>query len=218
MSIKTILIEDEPLATEELKLLLQEHEQIEIIATAAEYREALDKINKLKPDLLFLDINMPEKNGFELLEELDEVPHVIFVTAHDQYAINAFETSALDYLLKPLNPERLSEAIEKTNKVFDHQQGQHKETEEIQSHKKIFIKDGDKCYFVPVADIIMIESMGNYAKVFYKDLSPLLHKSLNYLEQRLPSELFFRANRQQIINFNYIDEIHPFLIVRYVWI
>ncbi len=186
---------------------------IDVIDTAETFQEALDKISTHKPDLLFLDINMPEKNGFDLLESLDETPYVIFVTAHDQYALNAFESNALDYLLKPVNPARLEEAVRKALKIIRSEHSsepKEKAADEIDPARKIFIKDGNKCYFVPVQEIMMIESMGNYARIFYKDKKPLLHKSLNYLDEKLPSSLFFRANRQQMINLNFIREIHPY--------
>jgi len=203
------LIDDEPLASAELSVLLREHSDIEVVGTAEDFREALNLIHKTEPDLLFLDINMPGKNGFELLEELDFSPNVIFVTAHDQYALNAYEVNALDYVLKPVNPARLSDALEKVRRLIgaNHEE---KHSTEISLSKRIFVKDGDKCFFVPISEIYLIESMGNYARLHYGQNKPLLHKSLNYLEDKLPSEHFFRANRQQIINLNYIRNIHPF--------
>lgn len=193
-------------------MLLKEFQNIEVAGTAESYEEAVTMIEKHAPQLLFLDINMPGKNGFELLESLDFSPNVIFVTAHDQYALNAYEANALDYLLKPVNPDRLSDAVEKAMKLIRpiSEQGQETETSAISMNKRIFVKDGDACYFVPIREIYLIESMGNYARLYYGDKKPLLHKSLNYLEDKLPGEHFFRANRQQIVNLNFIRNIHPF--------
>jgi two-component system LytT family response regulator len=207
MTIKTILIDDEPLAIAELQRMLQKFQFIEVIATATNANDAIDKITKHKPDLIFLDINMPGKSGFELLESLDESPFVIFVTAYDQYAIKAFEVSALDYILKPINPNRLEEAVEKLRKKITVQQ--QPETK-LSIDKRIFIKDGEQCHFVPLSDIFLIESVGNYARVYYRDKKPLLHKSLSYLEEKLPESYFFRAARQHIINISFIKNINPY--------
>ncbi len=207
MSIKTILIDDEPLALLELQAMLKKHSDIDVIATAENAVDAIAKINALKPQLIFLDINMPSKSGFDLLEELDETPLVIFVTAYDQFAIKAFDVNALDYILKPVNTDRLAEAIEKIKK----QVGQNKSNEsKLTIDKRIFIKDGEHCFFVPLAEIFLIESVGNYARIYYQNKKPLLHKSLNYLEEKLPNTHFFRAGRQYIINTHFIRNISPF--------
>lgn len=207
MAIKTLLIDDEPLALLELQAMLKKHTDIEVIDTAENAVNALEKINSLKPQLIFLDINMPGKSGFELLEELDDAPLVVFVTAYDQFAIKAFEVNALDYILKPVNTERLSEAIEKIKKQLSLLKSK---DNQLSIDKRIFIKDGDNCHFVPLADVFLIESVGNYARVFYQNKKPLLHKSLNYLEERLPDTHFFRTDRQHIININFIKNILPF--------
>jgi two-component system LytT family response regulator len=207
MSIKTILVDDEHLALAELQTMLKKHADIKVVDTALNAMEAAVKINEQKPALIFLDINMPGKSGFDLLQELDEAPYVIFVTAYDQYAIKAFEVSALDYILKPINADRLAEAIEKAKKLIS----QSKTNEnKLTIDKRIFIKDGDLCFFVPLQEIFLIESVGNYARVYYQNKKPLLHKSLNYLEERLPESHFFRAGRQHIINTHFIKNISPF--------
>ncbi len=207
MSIKTILIDDEPLAIMELQAMLKKHTEIEIIDTAENAVDAINKIKEHKPQLIFLDINMPGKSGFDLLEELDEAPLTIFVTAYDQYAIKAFDVNALDYILKPVNTDRLAEAIEKIKKQI----GQNKSNEgKLTIDKRIFIKDGEQCFFVPLAEVFLIESVGNYARIYYQNKKPLLHKSLNYLEEKLPSTHFFRAGRQHIINTHFIKNISPF--------
>ncbi len=207
MSIKTILIDDEPLAIMELQAMLKKHTDIDVVATAENAVDAIKKINEYKPQLIFLDINMPSKSGFDLLEELDEVPLVVFVTAYNQYAIKAFDVNALDYILKPVNTDRLAEAIEKIKKQI----GQSKSSEsKLTIDKRIFIKDGEQCFFVPLADIFLIESVGNYARIYFQNKKPLLHKSLNYLEEKLPDTHFFRAGRQHIINTHFIKNISPF--------
>ncbi len=209
MKRKAIIIDDEYLAISELDLMLKAFPSIEVIHKSEKAKEAVLSVNQLKPDVIFLDINMPGMSGFELLENLEEVPDVIFVTAYDEYAIKAFEINALDYLLKPINPDRLSEAIERMEKRTN--QSEEKDANErLSMDKRIFIKDGEKCYFVPLADIFLLESDGNYVKVYFEDKKPMLHKSLTYMENRLPEEVFFRANRQFLFNMNYIKKIDPY--------
>jgi len=207
MAIRTLLIDDEHLAIAELTHMLASYSDIAIIGKAQHAEEAIQLIRTEKPDLVFLDINMPEKNGFEMLAELDEAPQVIFVTAYDQYAIKAFEVNALDYLLKPVNKMRLDEAITKVKKQL---QKQAEATEVLSIQKRIFIKDGEQCFFVPLSEIYLFESAGNYVKVFFEKKKPMLHRSLNYMEERLPESHFFRASRQHIINIEYIKQIVPF--------
>lgn len=207
MAIKTILIDDEPLALTELQMMLTKFADVEVIGTAANADEAITKIKASKPDLVFLDINMPGKSGFDMLEELDEIPIVIFVTAYDQFAIKAFDVNALDYVLKPVNTARLAEAVDKVRKqITKNKSAENK----LSIDKRIFIKDGENCFFVPLAEVFLIESVGNYARVFYQQKKPLLHKSLNYLEEKLPETHFFRADRQHIINIHFIKNISPF--------
>jgi two-component system LytT family response regulator len=207
--IKTIIIDDEKLAREGLKNLLKEFNEIEIIAEASNADEGLDLIDKLKPQLIFLDIQMPEKTGFEMLEELIETPAIIFTTAYNEFAIKAFEVNALDYILKPIETSRLREAISKAKKQIaadEEQKGSGKLSEDSQ----VFIRDGDRCWYVKLTDIRLIESNGNYAKIFFDKYQPLIHRTLNSLDERLSQKMFFRANRQQIVNLNYIDKIEPF--------
>lgn len=205
MSVKTIIVDDEPLSVAELQLMLKQFKGIEVVATATRSSEALEKITLHKPDLLFLDINMPERNGFQLLETLEETPEVVFVTAYDEYAVKAFEINALDYILKPVNKDRLSEAVQKI--ILK----QSIVPTRLEVDKRIFIKDGEQCFFVTLKEIVYLESAGNYVKVFFNDKKPLLHRSMNYMEERLPDSIFFRANRQHIINTEFIKGIQPFL-------
>ncbi|MBC6366106.1 LytTR family DNA-binding domain-containing protein [Algoriphagus sp. AK58] len=210
MKKRVYLVDDELLALEELKVLLSPFEDLEIIGACDRVDQAIKECNEFKPDLIFLDINMPGKDGFGFLESLEEVKEVIFVTAYDQYAIKAFEVNALDYLLKPINPKRLSEAIQRFRSKSSSASGGESSEERLSADKRIFIKDGEKCHFVPISKIFLLESEGNYVRVYYENQKPLLHKSLTYLEQKLPEELFFRANRQYMFNLDYVENIEPY--------
>lgn len=207
--IQTLIVDDERLARQELIALLKAHPEIHVVGEAENVDEALEKIDKLQPQLLFLDIQMPEKNGFDLLEELVESPSVIFCTAYDEFALKAFEANALDYILKPVSPERLKEAIAKVSVQISDKERVQKGSRLLES-QQVFIKDGEKCWFVSVGDIRLIESVGNYAKIMFGDHRPLIHRTLNELEQRLPVDAFFRANRKEIINLRFIDKIEPY--------
>ncbi|GIV43485.1 MAG: DNA-binding response regulator [Bacteroidia bacterium] len=207
--IKTVIIDDERLARVELINLLNEISGVEIVGQAAFVDEALEIIEKEKPDLIFLDINMPEKSGFELIEELVQVPYCIFTTAYDEYALKAFEVGAVDYLLKPIQIQRLKDAIDKVKKLIEQDKEQNS-SQYFSIHHRIFIRDGDKCFFVKVSDIKRIISEGNYARIFFKDQQALVHRSLNVLSTKLDPEYFFRANRQELINIQYIERIEPY--------
>ncbi|MFN7495336.1 MAG: LytR/AlgR family response regulator transcription factor [Cyclobacteriaceae bacterium] len=204
--IKTILIDDEPLAIMELQSMLSPYPEIDIISVSNDAQDGIQKIQQFNPQLLFLDINMPGKNGFDLLSELSNAPEVIFVTAYDQFAIKAFEVNALDYILKPVNPERLKEAVTKVIRKLTQAEGE----KALDINKRIFIKDGEQCFFVPIHQIFYIESVGNYVRLHFRDKKAMLHRSLNYLEEKLPDEHFFRTSRQEMINVNFIKNIVPY--------
>lgn len=209
---RTIIIDDERLARTELKKLLHDFPEIEVIDEAGNAEEGMRKINTQQPDLIFLDIQMPGKSGFEMLEELEYTPLVIFTTAYDEYALRAFEVNALDYLLKPVDSKRLHDAIKKLN-LPDYEES---EAASFTSHdilnenSQVFVKDGDRCWFVRLSEIRLFESVGNYAKVFFGPNKPLILKSLNALEERLDPKAFFRANRKHIINLRMIEKIEPY--------
>jgi two-component system LytT family response regulator len=207
---KTLIVDDERLARNELRRLLEAFPRIEIVGEAANSEEALEKIDQLGPELLFLDIQMPGKNGFELLSSIEgNVPDVIFTTAYDEYALKAFEFNALDYLLKPIDSTRLAEAI---NKVEDYQQHEIKRKENVKlltTEDQVFVKDGEKCWFVKLGKIRLFESMGNYVRLHFDDQKPLILKSLNALDEKLDPHAFFRANRKHIINLQWIEKIEP---------
>lgn len=208
-----IIIDDERLARTELKNLLNDFPEIEVVDEAANADEGIEKINKHHPDLIFLDIQMPGKTGFEMLEELDKVPMVVFTTAYDEYALKAFEVNAFDYLLKPIEPQRLAETITH----LKHELSKPTDDEDIQENKsklteydQVFVKDGEKCWFIKLSDIRLFESVGNYAKIYFGNFKPLILKSLNSLEERLDEKVFFRANRKHIINLKYIENIDTY--------
>jgi two-component system LytT family response regulator len=205
--IKAVIVEDSRLARNELKELLKSHPEIELIGEAENVDKGFELISKTQPNLLFLDINMPEKDGFELLEMLENVPITIFTTAFDEYAIKSFEYNAFDYLLKPINPKRFSQAIEKVQANIENQET--KNSQKLNLSNQIFIKDGEKCWLVKIEDIYLFEVDGNYTKVFFKDEKAVIAKSLNQIETKLPDEFFFRANRNQIINIQFATQIDP---------
>jgi two-component system LytT family response regulator len=212
MAIKAIIIDDERLARNELKKLLQSHSEIEVIEEAANVDEGIEKIELLHPDLIFLDIQMPGKDGFELLSEVEKAPRVIFTTAYDEYAIKAFEVNALDYLLKPIEPKRLGEALNKlqAEMMKDNPALAANNRGPLTELDQVFVKDGERCWFVKLGEIRLFESVGNYAKVYFGTHKPLILKSLNALEERLDDRMFFRANRKHIINLRWIEKIEPY--------
>lgn len=209
MKIRTVIVEDSRLARNELKELIKEHEEIELIGEAENVDTGLELIQKENPHLLLLDINMPEKDGFELLEMLDEVPITIFTTAFDEYAIKSFEYNALDYLLKPVNQKRFTMALDKVKDKLSENQEETRKPKKLSESSQIFIKDGESCWLVKIGDISHFEIVGNYTRVFFENKKPLLYKSLNQVEEKLPKDSFFRANRQQIVNTNFIENVVP---------
>ena len=210
---KTLLIDDERLARNELRRLLAAHPQIEIVGEAADADAARERIAQLQPDLLFLDVQMPGEDGFALLESLEPpLPQVIFATAFDEFAVKAFEFNALDYLLKPVDPARLAAALAKLA-AAPTSEGPAADNParpgRLQAHEKVFVRQGEQCWFVEVRTIRLLESEGNYTRVHFDGGQPLLFRSLNAMEERLDSRMFFRANRRQVVNLEWIDKIEP---------
>ena len=191
-----LIVDDERMARKELRRLLAAHPEIEVAGEAGTGHEALKLIAAHAPDVLFLDIRMPEMNGFELLEQLDSVPQVIFTTAYDEYALKAFEVSALDYLVKPVAPDRLAKAIAKLRPRAGRA-----------SMERVFVREGDRCWLVRVADISLLESEGNYTRLHFANARPLIPRSLAALEEQLDPTMFFRAGRSQIVNLKWIDRV-----------
>jgi two-component system LytT family response regulator len=207
---RALIVDDERLARKELMKLLEDHPMIEVVGEAMNAEEATQMVNELNPDLLFLDIQMPGKTGFQLLEELDSVPLVVFTTAYDEFALKAFEVNALDYLLKPIQPERLSEAV---SKLADKERAKNAvirgPEKKLGLHDQVFVKDGDRCWFVSLNNVRLFESDGNYIKVYFDNNRPMIHKSLNALDEKLDERAFFRASRKHIVNLSWVEGIEP---------
>lgn len=212
MKKRAVIIDDERLARAEMRKLLADYPEIEIVGEASHAEEGKALIEETNPDVVFLDIQMPGKTGFQLLEELDHLPRVVFTTAYDEFAIRAFEVNALDYLLKPIDASRLSETIQKLDTAEEREPipVTNGSRSMLTENDQVFVKDGEKCWFVRVSDIRLFESAGNYAKVYFGTNKPLILKSLNSLEERLDEKMFFRANRKHIVNLRMIERVEPY--------
>jgi two-component system LytT family response regulator len=208
---KALIVDDERLARTELKRLLTPFKDLQVVGEAVNAEDAAEKINQLRPDLIFLDIQMPGKSGFDLLEELDSVPTVVFTTAYDEYALKAFEYNALDYLLKPIEPQRLEDTVKKLIEKSRKKSAIESDKEILAETDQVFVKDGDRCWFVKLERVRLFESEGNYVRLFFEENKPLILRTLNYLDERLDDKTFFRANRKHIINLKWIDSIEPWL-------
>ncbi len=207
---KALLIDDERLARNELRRLLRAHPEIEIIGEAVDAEDAQAKVAALKPELLFLDIQMPGDDGFTLLEKLEPpLPLVIFTTAYDEFAVKAFEFNALDYLLKPVDPNRLVAALEKLRGRSSGPAVTLGATHRLTPEDKVFVREGERCWFVPVKNIRLLESEGNYTRLHFDDQKPQLFRSLTAMEERLDARHFFRANRKQVINLAWVEGLEP---------
>ena len=213
---KAVLIDDERLARNELRRLMAAFPDVELVGEAANSRQARELLEKLAPDLMFLDVQMPGESGMELLASLEApVPEVIFTTAYDEFAVKAFELNALDYLLKPVDPARLAIAMEKlrakgaATKAAAPTDTAKQNRDRLATGDKVFVREGERCWFVEVGSIRLLESEGNYTRVHFDNAQPQLFRSLNAMEERLDPKYFFRANRRQIINLTWIDKIEP---------
>ena len=209
---KALIIDDERLAREELKHLLKEHkDKITIVGEASDGELGIQAIKEHQPDVVFLDIQMPEMDGFKMLKKLDEIPQVIFTSAYDEYALEAFKVDALDYLQKPIDPTLLKTAIDKVIEEKENEFSSSiittRDNRKLTINDPIFIKDGEKCFFSYLKNVMYLESQGNYVRVYCKDQRTMILRSLNALENRLFSEDFFRANRKYIINIHHIENI-----------
>ena len=202
---RAIIVDDEPLARREMGRLLAEFAWIDIVGEAANVGAAALLIERLLPELLFLDIQMPGGTGFDLLERLEHLPRVIFTTAYDKHAVRAFEVNALDYLLKPIEPERLAAAVVRAQAAAASTPAAAATSGAIL--ERLFLRDGDRCWFVPLREVKLFTAEGNYVRLSWDKIHPLLGRPLSSLEPRLDSKRFFRANRQQIINLEYIESV-----------
>lgn len=199
---KAIVVEDSRLAREGLLRMLSEFTELEMVGSADHPDSAIKLIGETRPEVLFLDIHMPGQSGFDLLDQLDYIPQVIFTTAYSEYAYRSFEYSPVDYLLKPISAERLAGAIDKLS-VRDEKPV----AEPLEMTSKIFISDGDDCHLVSLKDIRYFESCKNHSRVFFDVNKPFIKKALSNIEARLPTSRFFRANRQYIVNLNEVRAI-----------
>ena len=213
--LRTLIVDDERLARRELRRLLDPHEAVAVAGEAANADEAEAALHEENPDLLLLDVQMPGDSGFDLLTRLDAVPHVVFVTAYDEYAIRAFEVNALDYLVKPVEPERLAQAIETVqaraaeNRLEAVAADDELPRAPLTAEDQVFVKDGERCWFVQLADVRLFEAAGNYTRLYFDGEDPLTHRSLSYLEERLDPDRFFRASRQHILNLRRVADVTP---------
>ncbi|GAA4028289.1 LytTR family DNA-binding domain-containing protein [Hymenobacter glaciei] len=213
-----LLVDDSRLARTELRHLLQAFSDVTVVGEARHADEARAQIQALRPDLLLLDVQMPGQTGFELLASLEAAPHVIFTTAYDEYALQAFAVNALDYLLKPVEETRLAAALAKARARVSApvlvETGPNIPAEEaalapLTAQDQVFVKDGERCWFVKLADIKLFEINGSYTRIHFENHRPLIPRTLQQLEARLDPKVFFRANRQQIINLKWIAGIEP---------
>jgi two-component system, LytTR family, response regulator len=216
---RALIVDDEPLARRELRRLLSGFPQVEIVGEASDVDEARESIEALAPDVVFLDVQMPGGTGFDLLAQLDRMPRVIFTTAYDQYAVKAFEVSALDYLLKPIEPDRLAAALKKVEATANASAAGPSSsaspafaTEPAATRpdgpiEQLFVRDGPRCWFVPLREVSVFTAEGNYVRLQWGKDKPLLGRSLIALEEKLDAKRFFRANRRQIVNLDFIEKV-----------
>ncbi|MDD2381285.1 MAG: LytTR family transcriptional regulator DNA-binding domain-containing protein [Mariniphaga sp.] len=222
--IRSIIVDDEELARNLLKSFLKSAENIEIVGECENGFEGVKLINELKPDLIFLDIQMPKINGFEMLEVLEHKPHIIFATAYDQYALKAFEYNAADYLLKPYAKERLLEAIHKVAEKMNSEGVFSDIAEKINNYpreeylNRIVVKDRHKIHIIPVDQIRYIESMDDYVLIYSKEGRYVKQKTMKFLEKALDPKYFVRIHRSYIVKVEEINEIQQYEKESYVLI
>lgn len=204
-----MIVEDSRLARLELTSQLSALEEIDLVGEAENIEQALSLFEEHTPDLVFLDIDLPDGSGFEFLTQLAQAPYVIFTTAFDQFAIKAFEQGAVDYLLKPFTQKRLVEAWQKFKQQADATNNQQKTNEKLQLESQFFVKDGQQCWLVTLSQVTRFEAMGNYTRVYFDDNKPMVYRTLAQIEERLPQELFFRVSRQNIVKLSAITHVEP---------
>lgn len=206
-----LIVDDSRLARKELAELLSEIPNTHVIAEAVDVTSAVAAINEYKPDVVLLDIHLPDGDGFDVLEQCNYTPQVIFTTAYEQHALRAFEVNALDYLLKPVTQDRLEAAIQRCQSTQNSQPPVQAEPVIKTRNDQIFVRDGEHCHFIRLSDLRLINVEGNYVRLFFLNKKAMLARSVSYVEERLDPKLFFRANRQQIINMDYVASIEPWL-------
>lgn len=204
--LRTLIVDDSRLARSELRTLLAAHPEVEVVGEADDVDSAVSHCEALSPDLLLLDIQLPQGSGFDVLTRLLSPPAVVFCTAYDAYAVRAFENNALDYLLKPVEPERLKLALQK---VREARPVAATPGPALGAQDPVFLRDGERCWFVTVAEISHVEMDGNYATVHFRGQHALLTRSLASLEARLDPALFFRASRGVLVNLRHVVRVDP---------
>ena len=212
---RAILVDDERLARQELRRLLGAHDDVAIAGEARNADEAAELLERFEPDLLFLDIQMPGRSGLEMLEQFPDPPQTILTTAFDRYALRGFELNAVDYLLKPIAPERLAEALRRVRQRLENHPTESVPAAEARGAgsspplQQVFVRDGDRCWLVRTDEIVLLRSEGNYTRVIFAGNQPLIPRSLAQIEPRLDRNLFFRANRAEIINLQRVTAMTP---------
>lgn len=207
--LRVLIVDDARLARQELRTLLSAWPWVQCVGEADDVPAARAAITTLAPDLVLLDVQMPSGSGFDVLDGLERVPAVVFVTAYDIYAVRAFQANALDYLVKPVEAPRLLEALQRARQGEDMQTEVPAARGALGAHDQVFVRDGERCWFVAVGEIRRLVVDGNYTRLWFRDQNALLARSLSALEARLPSELFFRANRNTLVNLRRIRSVTP---------
>lgn len=207
--LRVLIVDDARLARQELRTLLSALPWVQCVGEADDVPAAREAIAALAPDLVLLDVQMPSGTGFDVLDGLERVPSVVFVTAYDTYAVRAFRANALDYLVKPVEAPRLLEALERArhHAVLDTEPPAVHGT--LGAQDQVFVREGERCWFVSIAEIRRLVVDGNYTRLWFRDQNALLARSLSALEARLPSDLFFRANRNTLVNLRRIRAVTP---------
>ncbi|QBR12671.1 LytR/AlgR family response regulator transcription factor [Sphingobacterium sp. CZ-2] len=214
--IKTILIDDEPLARSMVLEYLQQYPEFQVLAECNDGFEGVKAIHQHQPDLVFLDIQMPKLTGFEMLELLDDQPHIIFTTAFDEYALKAFEKNAVDYLLKPIRPDRFQKAIDKFKASFQAKSSPKIDTEKLQesmeeesSLERIVVKNGTQIKIIPVQQILYLEAYDDYVKIHTSEGMFLKNKTMSSFEKQLDNKQFVRVHRSFIVKVDQLQKIEP---------
>jgi two-component system LytT family response regulator len=211
--VRALIVDDERLARQELHRMLAAHDDVEIVGEARNADEAEELLGRYEPDLLFLDIQMPGRSGLQMLEQFPDPPQTILTTAFGAYALRGFELNAVDYLLKPIVPERLTEALRRVRERMSAQPSQAnggvEEGARVAPLEQVFVRDGERCWLVRMEEIALLQSEGNYTRVMFGGNQPLIPRSLAQIEPRLDGSVFFRANRAEIINLRRVTAITP---------
>jgi two-component system, LytTR family, response regulator len=212
-SLKTIIVDDERLARVELRSMLEDYENIEVVDETENVSDTVNSIEKNKPDVVFLDIQMPGESGFDLLNKVEPLPKIIFVTAHDEYAVRAFEVNAMDYLLKPVNPDRLARSLGR----LESEESQDEDSlPKLDYEDRMFITLDNEMLFLRLRSIVCINAAGDYSEIVtHNGRKGLVLKTMKEWEKKLPDKQFIRIHRSTIINMEYIDRVEEWFNYSY---